>query len=381
MLQARTGGTVLISSIPSRGGARATSLAALLTLAGALACASGTAEAQPAAPAAKPAPQPAPAATATPRHRKVHLAERTGPGYRWWCYGSTRDTQRTPQPGLLLAGGGDGYDEGMRWLEEHAHGGDMVVVRAIGDVTDDEDKRDMAPLASLQTILVTDRKAASDPFVLKRLHDAEAIFFSGGDQSRYIRYFKGTPLVREVEAAVKRGVPVGGTSAGLAILGEHCFTAKFDTVTSEEAMRNPRTARIDIEHGFLKMPYLDHVLTDTHFKKRDRMGRLLVFMAHVLAEGRSWARALAVDEGGAMVVEGDGKGKVVGKGAAWCLQASRDGLRFGRTGPCLLRDVVVQRVGIGQVFDLVRWRGPAAPYRLHLQESKVLSTRPDGSAY
>jgi cyanophycinase-like exopeptidase len=67
--------------------------------------------------------------------------------------------------------------------------------------------------------------AASDTFVVGRVADAEAIFFAGRDQGRYLRLFGNTPLEDAVNASASRGVPVGGTSSGLAVLGELGYSA------------------------------------------------------------------------------------------------------------------------------------------------------------
>ncbi len=51
---------------------------------------------------------------------------------------------------------------------------------------------------------------------------------------------------------------------------------------SKMALHDPYcTARITLARGFLDIPILKGVITDTHFAKRDRMGRLLVFLARL----------------------------------------------------------------------------------------------------
>ena len=67
--------------------------------------------------------------------------------------------------------------------------------------------------------------------------------------------------------------------------------------------------------GFLKIDLLRNTLTDTHFAKRDRMGRTLTFLARIAQDG--WSanpREIAVDEKSALLVERDGQSRVIGSG-------------------------------------------------------------------
>lgn len=93
----------------------------------------------------------------------------------------------------------------------------------------------------------------------------------------------GSRLQRAVQAAItRRRVVIGGTSAGLAILGEHVFTAENGGVTSEEALADPFSPRVALSaQPFLSVPFLSNVIADQHFRERDRMGRALAFMARI----------------------------------------------------------------------------------------------------
>lgn len=71
--------------------------------------------------------------------------------------------------------------------------------------------------------MIQNQEAAADPFVLERVARAEALFIAGGDQADYIQQWKGTPLDGAIQALMQRNVPIGGTSAGLAVLGQFDF--------------------------------------------------------------------------------------------------------------------------------------------------------------
>ncbi len=72
---------------------------------------------------------------------------------------------------------------------------------------------------------------------------------------------------------------------------------------------------------FLSPPLLADVIADTHFVKRNQLGRLLVFMARILEDGwTKQVRAIAVEENPAVLIEPDGTAYVVGHGPAYFLQ-------------------------------------------------------------
>ncbi|MEP6633893.1 MAG: cyanophycinase, partial [Luteimonas sp.] len=187
--------------------------------------------------------------------------------------------------GLMLVGGGIWPHEAFRWLVGKAGHGHIVVLRASGaEEAQDELYREVGGAASVQTIVFHAREPASDPKVLAIVRQADGIFLAGGDQSNYVRYWKGTPLNEALNQHVRNGKPLGGTSAGLAIMGAYSYGAMDGgSLTSEEALRDPLAPEVTLIDDFLVLPPLpaNSVITDSHFGKRDRLGRLLVFMARV----------------------------------------------------------------------------------------------------
>lgn len=217
-------------------------------------------------------------------------------------------------PGLLLMGGGDRNHDAVRWFLRKAGNGHVVVLRAsqAGEIGE-EFHREVGGAASVETFVFHDRRAASDPRILRSLKAADGIFIAGGDQSRYVRYWRGTPVAEALDAHVRAGKPLGGTSAGLAMLGEYLYGAMDGgSQTSPEALADPLGPANTIETGFLHLALLEGVVTDTHFSERERLGRLLAFVAKaetLAGEGRPLI-GLGVDEDAAVAVDGDGTGKV-----------------------------------------------------------------------
>ena len=123
----------------------------------------------------------------------------------------------TPAPtaqALMLMGGGEWDVGAFRWFAERAGHGHVVVLRASGaGDAGEEIYRDIGGVTSVQTIVFSDRAAASDPRVLAILERADGIFLAGGDQANYVRYWKDTPVARLLDAHVRKGRPIGGTKS------------------------------------------------------------------------------------------------------------------------------------------------------------------------
>ncbi len=224
-------------------------------------------------------------------------------------------TTKTPgkvEPGLLLMGGGDRNFEAMRWFMKKAGNGHIVVLRAsqAGEIGE-EFFNEVGGIQSVETFVFKDREASSDPQILAALKRADGIFIAGGDQSRYVRYWRGTPVAEALDAHVRAGKPLGGTSAGLAMQGEYLYGAMDGgSQTSPRALADPLGDGNTIETGFLHIPQLKGVITDTHFSERGRLGRLIAFVAKGEALAGHSLIGLGVDEDAAVAVEGDGRSRV-----------------------------------------------------------------------
>lgn len=246
-------------------------------------------------------------------------------GYSHYEIGKTDSPRPSAvEPGLLLVGGGDWPPSAFRWFVAKAGHGHIVVLRASGANEAGEGfYNEIGGVTSVQTLVFKDRQAASDPRVLDILDRADGIFIAGGDQANYVRYWKDTPVQKALNDHVARGRPIGGTSAGLAILGSAAYGAMDGgSVDAEHAMQDPMGPAMTMVTGFLDMPYLDHVVTDTHFAARDRLGRLIAFVAHVRSTSDPQAIGLGVDEDTALTVDGDGIGRFhnLGTGYIWLVQ-------------------------------------------------------------
>jgi cyanophycinase len=310
--------------------------------------------------------------------------------YQYFRVGAAADLVAKPRAGFALMGGGTDLDEAFRWMCERAGGGDFLVLRAAGTdaynpyVAGLEDGKDCR-LNSVATLVIPDKAAANDPFVAEAIAHAEAIFIAGGDQANYIRYWTGTPVQAGINAAIARGVTVGGTSAGLAVMGEWVYSAEGDkpgdpNLDSSTALMNPLGPRVTLVRGFLEIPVLKGIITDSHFVKRDRMGRLLVFLARIGDSGRL-RRGIGVDEKSAVLIDGDGHASVVGNGDAYFVDTQRVLVSVMKDMPLSLVGAAVLKVAPGHTFNLETWRGDGTDYVLSVEKGKVRSTQPRNSIY
>lgn len=231
-----------------------------------------------------------------------------------WQVGAADDISPRPLPGLLLMGGGGDVDAAMQWWLEKAAGGDVVVLRASGgDGYNDYFFRELGvALNSVTTLRFDSREEALDPSAAITIRQAEALFLAGGDQSRYLRFWPGTPVGEAIADHLTAGKPTGGTSAGLAVLGEFAYGAMHDgDLTSLIALRDPFDPLITVESGFFAAPAMRGVLTDSHFTERRRLGRLIVMLGRLQAErGRPDLLGVGIDERTALAVDGEGDARV-----------------------------------------------------------------------
>jgi cyanophycinase len=281
--------------------------------------------------------------------------------WKYFRAGNAADSTVTPRPGFALMGGGE-QDPALRFLCERANGGEFLILSA--NTEDDyaqkvnEEMRAMCPLNSAATIVFSEREDSDDPKLIERIVHAQAIFIAGGDQSNYVRFWQDTPVEDAINHHIAAGKPIGGSSAGLAVLGEFSFSSMIDTIHSTDALADPYGNKVTISRDFLRIPLLAGIITDTHFSKRDRMGRLLVFMARILEDG--WAkqvRAIAVEEGAAVLLEPDGQAKIIGSGPAYFLEAKSSPEVCQRKSPLSISGITVHRAPSGASFNVKDWKG------------------------
>lgn len=149
--------------------------------------------------------------------------------------------------------------------------------------------------------------------VFKTICNAELLFIAGGDQSNYIKYWRNTKVDKAIDYLINtKKVTIGGTSAGMAVLSEFCYSGDNGSVVSQEALSNPYHYKIVIKNSFIHIDLLRHTITDTHFSQRSREGRLITFMARIAKENNVFSKAIAADEESVLCVDEEENAKVFG---------------------------------------------------------------------
>ena len=308
--------------------------------------------------------------------------------YRHYLTGNPADVIRPTSGLLVLQGGGDDVDENYIQMGAKGGGGDFVVLRASGDDEYQAYIHGLCNCDSVETLIVDSRAAAFDPYVVETVRNAEALFIAGGDQGNYVRYWKGTPLEDAINFVAAKPAPVGGTSAGMAILGEFAYSAMTpESLTSATALANPYAADLTLERDFLVLPRMTGIVTDQHLQERDRIGRTVALMARLLQDGWTTdARAIAADRETAVHIDpATGVVQVFATKDhptpyAYFMSADRLPERCKPGEPLTFSQVNVYRLGPGGRFDLAAWQGEGGlAYQLSVESGVLRSSR--GATY
>ena len=244
--------------------------------------------------------------------------------YTYYSVGSVGSPVGTPAPKInlvkptypsyVLMGGGPDVDDGFRWMIQKAGitpqtGGRLVIIRTTGDGAYDpyiyySNRKSSTKaadivdgwvggaslgLTSVETLVIPSTAAADDATVNTIVGNANAVWIAGGDQSTYIKFWKGRKLEVTLKALMAANVPIGGTSAGLAVMGGFDYSALNASATSPLALQNPYYADITFDPnplstqgGFLAPVAFANVIFDSHLDARDRMGRLIAFVSRLI---------------------------------------------------------------------------------------------------
>lgn len=260
-------------------------------------------------------------------------------------------------PGLMLMGGSDDVDAAFRWFIAHAGGGHIVILRASGeDGYHDYLFKQLGGITSVETIRFHNRAASEDPRVLEIIARADGLFLAGGDQANYINFWRGTSVHRAIEAHVRKGRPLGGTSAGLAVLGHHAYGAlDGGSLVADVALRDPYDPAVTLVSDFLKLPGMEHVITDSHFAARKRQGRLATWVTRLARDtGDTRLIGIGVDEKTALCVEPDGTARVFtgAQGQVWLFFPPTEVTALAAGKPLAMAGLSIVRLDPGSAFNV-----------------------------
>jgi cyanophycinase len=226
-------------------------------------------------------------------------------------------------PGLLIAIGGaeDKTRERviLRYFLQSAGGPDAnIVVLATASEVPDTGERYAELFFGLraETVEVLKIETREDALAASQdMHDlleyATGLFITGGSQLKLSSALGGTSLAASIRRRHQEGMVVAGTSAGASLLAEHMIALGDSGAT-------PRRRLVHLAKGLGLAPNL---IIDQHFRRRDRLGRLLTALSY-----NPEPLGIGIDEDTAAIIEAGGVMNVLGAGGVTVIDAS--GMRY-----------------------------------------------------
>lgn len=290
-------------------------------------------------------------------------------------------TPHLTHPGLLLAIGGaeDKTRERviLRYFLEAAGGSDAaIVVLATASEMPETGER-YADLFyrmhadSVEVLRIDTREHALEARdeALDLLEYATGLFLTGGSQLKFSSALGGTQIAQAIRQRHQAGMVVAGTSAGAALLSEHM-------IALGDSGGTPRRRLVHMSKGLGLAPSL---VIDQHFRRRDRLGRLLTALSY-----NPGLLGVGIDEDTAALIDAGGTLTVLGAGSVTMVDAA--GLRYTdshavhRGQPIAMMGLKVDVLTSGSRYDLARRVGipPADVVRIDpLKEEELAEEEAD----
>ena len=188
-----------------------------------------------------------------------------------------------------------------------------------------------------------DRKEASDPSLVDELDRSTGIFMTGGNQLKLSTVIAGTPFGQAILDGRRRGVTIGGTSAGASIMSSHMVAFGPGGTTPKQRMTQ-------VAGG---LGLVDRCVIDQHFAQRNRYGRLLMIVSQ-----SPQLLGMGVDEDTAAVItrtDGTEMLRVIGRGSVTLFDARQmtTNAHAAKVGkPILASGVVLHVLPAGSEFNM-----------------------------
>ena len=206
---------------------------------------------------------------------------------------------------------------------------------------------------------VEDREDAKRESTVRVLDDADAIFFTGGDQLRITSQIGDTPTYSRINEIYQSGGLIAGTSAGASVMCETMLVSGNGTESHKLG------ANLMMAPG---LGFISEVIIDQHFAERGRMGRLLGAIAQ-----NPKNLGIGIDENTAIVVEQENRFYVLGEGAVYVVDGtgvSYSNIVEGEKEKTLsIHDVKVHVLSEGDRFDLKERR----PLKINDRVEKLIT--------
>jgi cyanophycinase len=179
------------------------------------------------------------------------------------------------------------------------------------------------PAENVRIIEITEKNykdQVNNDEIVKAISECTALYFVGGDQSRVTKAFynadgSNSKALDAVWDVYREGGLIAGSSAGAAIMSDPMIL----NATSLEALQKGVTydeqkPGLWVTKG---LGFFEAGITDQHFSKRGRLGRLVVALVHEKIN-----YGFGIDENSAMVVSGN-EIEVIGASGMFLVDASK----------------------------------------------------------
>ncbi len=274
---------------------------------------------------------------------------------------------------LLLVGGGSeeqgGWsDQPYGWLVDQAPNQRIAILNDSPSTQWLPNYFDSLGANYAKNFVIDSQLLANDQATYDSLITYDAIFIKGGDQWNYYQLWNNTKVEQAIMQVFNNGGVIGGTSAGMAVLGGVDFTAENGTIYPDEALSNVTDAYVKLDTGFL--PLYPNYLFDSHFVERGRLGRLVGFLANRYVEEGETLSGIGVDDKTALAIRPDSTGVVFGS-AAVTLMRSQGSSSFDKTSagtPVLVDSLTISKALNGDTIDFAKGDIKSFPQSSYVQK-------------
>ena len=192
------------------------------------------------------------------------------------------------------------------------------------------------------------RKELLEDDLEERINQADAFFFTGGDQLLLTSIYGGTHfLTRMKERYIDEAVVIAGTSAGAMAMSTPMIFAGNKSVQQI-------SGQIKITTG---LEFLKDVCIDTHFIDRSRFVR----MAHVLATNPTCI-GIGIEENTAIIVRQGIKVEVIGSGVVTVVEgfaiSDSNMDEFSEDRPVFIEHLLVHLLSRGRSYEIPQMNPP-----------------------
>lgn len=199
---------------------------------------------------------------------------------------------------------------------------------------------------TVRSMYISSPEQAADVNLVKRITEADIVFFTGGSQLRITSILGGSAIEKEIHRKYEEEhCIIAGTSAGASVLAK----TMIHRGTSEEALQKDD---INMSTG---LGFIDNVLFDTHFVERGRFSRL---MQIVSMNTKNTGVGLGEDAG--VIIEGGRILRAIGSGTTVILDGQHlkytNVAEIGPDEAIAIENIVTHTIVDGHGYDLCEKR-------------------------